>query len=327
MEVNESKANRLRYSVSLVSQGSYQFYTLTMPSDVLARTCTVSTRKEDPVKGFQRALDTRRAQEIADYIDNGHGSIPNSIVLSAQATAELKVIGRGKTLEFNDTPGAFLILDGQHRVYGFSKAKKPLRVPVVIYNNLTRTQESRLFIDINTKQRAVPSELLLDIKNLANIEDESETVLRQIFDMFHSTSGSALIGLTTPFERGDGKITRVTFNAAVKPLLESFAGRGVDAIYTILNSYLSAVQSQLPDKVDQNVLGKPVVFRATIGFFPAVALRVQDKFNGDYRADNFTHILQPLFDHLPAAKLNKPGTSWVSLRDYFATRLQAKLTF
>ena len=184
--------DRLRYSVSLVSQGSYQFYTLTMPSDVLARTCTVSTRKEDPKKGFQRVLDARRAQEIADYIDNGLGSIPNSIVLSAQENAQLKVIGRGKTLEFNDTPGAFLILDGQHRVYGFSISKTPLRVPVVIYNNLTRTQESRLFIDINTKQRAVPSELLLDIKNLADIEGESESTLRQVFDVFHATSGSAL---------------------------------------------------------------------------------------------------------------------------------------
>ena len=34
-------------------------------------------------------------------------------------------------------PEAFLILDGQHRVYGFSLAKTSLRVPVVIYNNLT----------------------------------------------------------------------------------------------------------------------------------------------------------------------------------------------
>jgi len=149
---------RLRYSVSLVRQGDYQFYTLTMPSEVLARTCTVSTRDEDPIKGFQRELDKKRADEIAHYIDEGLGTIPNSVVLSAQPAAELRVIGRGKTLEFNDTPAAFLILDGQHRVYGFSKTRKSLRVPVVVYNGLTRQQESRLFIDINTKQRPVPSQ-------------------------------------------------------------------------------------------------------------------------------------------------------------------------
>src|SRR5258705_13731486 len=109
-----------RYSVSLVTQGRHRFYTLTMPSDVLVRTCFVSTREEDPKQGFQRLLDKSRAQEIADYIDNGLGTIPNSVVLSAQAEAQLRVVGRGKTIEFRGDPKAFLILDGQHRVYGFS---------------------------------------------------------------------------------------------------------------------------------------------------------------------------------------------------------------
>ena len=44
--VTENPLKRLRYSVSLVRQGNHSFYTLTMPSDVLARTCVVSTRKE-----------------------------------------------------------------------------------------------------------------------------------------------------------------------------------------------------------------------------------------------------------------------------------------
>jgi DGQHR domain-containing protein len=190
----KESTKRLRYSVSLVRQGNHTFYTLTLPSDVLARTCVVSTRKEDPKKGFQRVLDHRRAQDIANYIDQHQGSIPNSIVLSAQPAANLKVLGRGKTLEFEDTPGAFLILDGQHRVFGFalSKSETPLRVPVVIYNNLSRTDESRLFIDINTKQRPVPSQLLLDIKQLAEIESEAETTLREIFDRFNDDLNSTI---------------------------------------------------------------------------------------------------------------------------------------
>ena len=100
-----------RYSVSLVTQGKHRFYTLTMPSEVLANTCFVTTRDEDPKKGFQRVLDGKRAQEIANYIDLGFGTIPTSIVLSAQPSAELKVVGKGKTLEFTDDPKAFLILD------------------------------------------------------------------------------------------------------------------------------------------------------------------------------------------------------------------------
>ena len=217
--MSEAKIDRLRFSVSLVRQGERQFYTLTMPSEVLARTCKVSTRKEDPKQGFQRELDKKRATEIAHYIDEGMGTIPNSIVLSAQPDADLKVIGRSKTIEFNDEPGAFLILDGQHRVFGFALAKKSLRVPVVIYNGLTRQEESRLFIDINTKQRPVPPALLLDIKRLADVESESEITLRDIFDLFDSTQGSALAGKLAPFESVHNRISRVTFNSSVKPLL------------------------------------------------------------------------------------------------------------
>lgn len=64
-----------RYSVSLVTQGKHRFYRLTMPSDVLANTCFVTTRDEDPRKGFQRLLDHNRAQQIADYIDMDFGTI------------------------------------------------------------------------------------------------------------------------------------------------------------------------------------------------------------------------------------------------------------
>src|ERR1039458_853603 len=107
------RAEPHRYSVSLVTQGNHRFYTLTLPSEVLANTCFVTTRDEDPKIGFQRVLDGKRAQEIANYIDVGFGTIPTSIVLSAQPSAELKVVGKGKTLEFTDAPKAFLILDGQ----------------------------------------------------------------------------------------------------------------------------------------------------------------------------------------------------------------------
>lgn len=322
---DSENVDRLRYSVSLVRQGKRSFHTLTMPSDVLARTCVVTTRREDPKQGFQRELDEKRAQEIADYIDKGLGTIPNSIVLSAQSAAELKIIGRGKTLEFADRPGAFLILDGQHRVFGFSKAKTQLRVPVVVYNGLSRTDETRLFIDINTKQRPVPPQLLLDIKRLAEIEDSSEIMLREIFDRFHEDVTSALTGMMAPYESAKNKITRVTFNSAIKPLLENFSGREPTEIYMIMNNYLIAAQDALHKKSPQNLLVKPVVFRAIVGLFPYIAQRVQDRYSSDYSSGNFSEILAPVFANMSAKKLEKPGTSWVNLRNYLEKRLRSKL--
>lgn len=323
---NLENDKRLRYSVSLVKQGDRQFYTLTVPSDVLARTCRVTTRKEDPTQGFQRNLDEKRALEIADYIDNQGGTIPNSIVLSAQEDAELKIVGRGKTLEFTDTPNAFLVLDGQHRVYGFSKAQTSLRVPVVIYNGLSRAEEVRLFIDINTKQKPVPPQLLLDIKRLAEIESETEQLLRDIFDSFSSDDRSALLGLMSPSEAARNKITRVTFNQSVKPLLSLFSGKGSDEIFLILNAYLAAVTAEISKKSPQPLIAKPVVFRAFMGFFRQVAQRMVDKYGNDYSAANFQTIIEPVFTNMQVKKLEKPGTSWSALRDYLEERLVSKLT-
>lgn len=317
--------NRLRFSVSLVRQGKHSFYTLTMPSEVLSRTCAVTTRQEDPIAGFQRELDSKRAAEIAHYIDKDVGTIPSSIVLSAQTAADLKIVGKGKTLEFTDTPGAFLILDGQHRVYGFSKAQTSLRVPVVVYNGLSRTEETRLFIDINTKQRPVPAQLLLDIKQLAAIEDESEAVLRDIFDAFDQNLDSALAGMMSPSEATRNKISRVTFNQAVRPLLEVFSGRTSSEVYEILNSYLIAASAEISKKTSTPLLSKPVVFRAFLGLFRSVAQRVVDKFGSEYSPSNFSSVIAPIFLNITFKKIENPGTSWVALRDYLEGRLRSKL--
>jgi DGQHR domain-containing protein len=204
----------LRYSVSLVTQGAHRFYTLTVPSDILARTSFVSTRYDDPREGFQRLLDVKRAREIARYIDEGLGTIPSSVVVSAQPEAEFKYDGRLRTIGFRDTPKAFLILDGQHRVYGFSLAKTTLRVPVVIYNGLSRKDETRLFIDINTKQRPVSNELLLDIRKLAEYENDVEHLLGKVFDLFSERPDSPLVGLMSSASKATGKISRVSFYAA-----------------------------------------------------------------------------------------------------------------
>lgn len=68
-EVAILDAGGVSYAASLVTQGKFRFYTLTMPSEVLKETCTVDMRVENPIEGFQRRLDERRAMEIAAYID------------------------------------------------------------------------------------------------------------------------------------------------------------------------------------------------------------------------------------------------------------------
>ena len=317
---------KVRYSISQITQGNHKFYTLTVPSDILARCCFATSRAEDPIEGFQRLLDTKRAEEIAKYIDSGLGTIPSSIVLSAQSEAEFEIIGKGKTAEFNISPKSFLILDGQHRVYGFTLAKSELRIPVVIYNGLSRRDETRLFIDINSKQKGVPNELLLDIKNLAEYEDDPEQRLRELFDQLNEDSSSRLYGLLSPATKAKLKISRVTFNSALKPLLPMFEGKDYDEIYDTINAYFIAFGSNLEQIDCEAQLTNSTVFKAATAFFPTVASKLKDRFGPVYSADNFNEILGSVFANTNPSKIKKPGNSFNELASYLESKLKSGFT-
>jgi DGQHR domain-containing protein len=318
---------KVRYTASNVLQNKTKFYSLTMPTDVLSKCCFVSSRDEDPIKGFQRTLDEKRALEIADYIDNQGGTIPSSIILSAQEVAEVEIIGRGRTMEFMPDPKAFLILDGQHRVYGFSKAKSTLRVPVVIYVGLNRKEESRLFIDINSKQKGVPSELLLDIKRMAEYENTTEEALRSIFDLFHNDTNSALIGKLSPASKSKNKVSRVTFNNAVSPVAQFFGDRDIDELYSILNCYLKAfLYGFFKENNIEEQLCNSIVFRALFSVFPEVASKLKDRYGPEYTVDNYEFVMSSMFTKISLQKIRKPGNSYKTLATHLSNSMKNNFT-
>lgn len=318
---NSAETETETYSASLVTQGKHRFFTLTMRSDVLAKTCTVDTRVDNPMTGFQRKLDAKRAEEIARYIDEG-GTIPSSIVLSAQPEAEFQYTRSRRSVTFRLLPKSFLILDGQHRVYGFAKANSALRVPVVIYNNLSRTDECRLFIDINTKQRPVPNELLLDIKRLAETETNEESVLRDVFDMFNSEPDSPLLGKLSGAEKARGKISRVTFNSAMKNVWDALEDSDTREAYATVAAYLSVWIAHLNERGLADKIVVPSLFKAIILLFPDVAQRVADRHGRDFSRQNFQAAMLSFFTRVKPTQLRNPGPSHTKLYETFSKALK-----
>jgi DGQHR domain-containing protein len=309
---------RIRVSASLILQAGKQFYSVTIPTNILAECCYVTTRDENPISGFQRVLDKKRAQDIADYIDAEVGTIPGSIILSAQPEAQIKLIGGSKTIEFTLDPKSFLVIDGQHRVYGFYLAEKALRVPVVIYSGLTATEEARLFIDINTKQRAVPNELLLDIKQLAEREDKKEQLLRHIFDAYANESNSALLGLMSSATRQKNRISRVTFNQAFKPVLSIFGAPEAKQIYQVTNAYITAFCDALGELGLEDQITVPTVFRAVMDTFPEVARISAAQHGKTFNKTRFASVIQPIADQLTEARFKKDSKTVKDLAALFA---------
>lgn len=322
MITTPSKIDRESVSAVLITQGRHRFFTVTLPISVLANTCTVSIRVDDPDLGFQRQLDEKRALRIAAYIDEGFGCIPTSIILSAQEASEFAYDSKAKTISFSPIPKAFLILDGQHRVYGFKKATSQLRVPVVIFSGLSRVDEARLFIDINTEARPVPNELLLDIKSLAKYENQEEEFVRSVFDLLANEPSSCMRGLMSPAERATGKISRVTFRRALRSILDQLIDSEPDRVFSALNNYLQAFRITISENPNsEKIITNATVFSAIVSMFPKVSRLVRDRFDGGFDLSGFVEVLKPLKSLKPNV-LTKPPTSYAKLADQLLGTLE-----
>lgn len=258
------------YPALKCEQNGHIFYVTTIPIADLFPWAFVVSRADDPSQGFQRVCDEKRADEISEYLTAPDKSIAQTITLSAQSRAKLTYNRSSKTISFERVKKAFMVLDGQHRLYGFSKCAKQLRVPVAIYEELPRSTEAALFIDINTKSRPVPATLLADIKLLANIESAREAILRDLYDRLSSDEKSPLYGRTSAAVASPGKLTRVAFNRAMGPALAggTLAQLDAEGRFKLLRNFLNAVQAELHDK---ELLFKPSYLSALGGILDDVA--------------------------------------------------------
>jgi hypothetical protein len=225
-----------------------------------------------------------------------------------------------KTISFERIERAFLVLDGQHRLWGYQKCRIRHRVPVAIYKGLTRAEEAKLFIDINTTQRGVPAALLLDIKQIAEIESTREKLLREFFDRLQKDPSSPLAGKLSPTKSLAGRISRVTFNKAVSPALTSgvLAENDSDFKYRIILNYLCAFDAELPQKKH---LTRAAYFEAIFELLDEV-VRSAVAQHGSAKQDSLQKVVRPLarLDVSGAAS----GKTMVSKRD-IVSLLQAAL--
>lgn len=233
------------YPCSKFEQNGHTIYLLSVPVDDLSGYCTTSLRSDGSSKGYQRGLSEKRTAAIAEYLADGSGLVPSNIVLAAQEKSRLEYNGNNKTIAFDRVPGAFFVIDGQHRLGGYALCATKHRVPIAIIAGLSAAMQAKIFIDVNTLQEPVPRSLLLDIKSIAGIENEREDELRKLYDRLGSDPASPLHEKVSPTGTDKTKLSRVTFNRAVAPLLKT-ALKDVQGMvrYELLRNYLRAVEER-----------------------------------------------------------------------------------
>ena len=160
-------------------EGKTIFYNFLLKPYDLLKISYISHKKGDDIDDFdtyQRMLAPNRLKKIGKYIDEG-GQFPTNIVVNIKTTKGLrfekqKDIGTSAygQLYLPSQYASVWIIDGQHRLYGYSYSKRSEKknsdttvFPVLAYVNLPSEKEAEMFISINCEQVKVSRNLLNEI--------------------------------------------------------------------------------------------------------------------------------------------------------------------
>jgi DGQHR domain-containing protein len=152
--------------------GGKTFYSFVSTPEQLLKICFVNHRTlADPLAlpTYQRLVKKGRLKSIGEFIKNG-GYFPTNILINfderrrfeRRATDELADVQFGD-LHLPDKYKSAWIVDGQHRLYGYSLIDQKFskqNVAVIAFEELKREDEANLFVTINHEQKTVPRTLL-----------------------------------------------------------------------------------------------------------------------------------------------------------------------
>lgn len=144
----------------------------------------VARRERRTKTYYQRSLDEKRIRNIKKYIEEEGGFFPNNIIIAFDGESRPKFISaafkpnnhiedwyfpvermKSGLLQFPITYRACAIIDGQHRLFSFSETKTDQQIPVLAIDGIDESDQARLFIDINGKQKKVDQNLLWELQN------------------------------------------------------------------------------------------------------------------------------------------------------------------
>lgn len=172
--------------------------------------------------GIQRPLSVRKVQSIKEYLELHDCSFPNSIILNIDSK-NISKIGENfiEVLQRHDT---FKIIDGQHRLSGFSaETAKKFELIVSIFVDLDESKRRNLFRTINSEQTKVNSSRIL----YSYSEDEYYTPRKMVVklaELFVSDKNSALykkiklLGTNDEYIN-DGIITLMPFSTPILKMI------------------------------------------------------------------------------------------------------------
>lgn len=218
--------------------GGHEYYSFSIEPERLLKIGYVLHRNEaikNMMPTYQRLIKKKRLQEVQKFI-NGGGYFPNSLIVSIDTggkglqfdISSTKVDGALSRLGVLHLPKKYrsaYIIDGQHRLYGYSDSQYAMTnsIPVVAFVDLDRQEQIKLFMDINENQKAVPKTLRVTLNSdmLWDSDDYNERRLAlrsKISQMFGEEETSPLLGRIVIGEDDKSSVKCITVEAIQQAL-------------------------------------------------------------------------------------------------------------
>ena len=155
--------------------GQVYYSFVTTPKDLLKIAFINHRTLNDPnaLPAYQRLLTRSRVNRIEKYISSG-GFFPTNLLLNLKAKPRFDIVkadrDTGVTYGYLYLPDEYKsawVIDGQHRLYGYSRLAESFlgqNLLVVAFDRLATDQEAKLFVTINHEQKSVPRTLLDDLQ-------------------------------------------------------------------------------------------------------------------------------------------------------------------
>lgn len=122
---------------------------------------------------YQRLVDRSRIKNIGEFLMRG-GYFPTNILINFQKKPRFDPVKRDEDADVTygylylpDTYKSAWIIDGQHRLYGYSRLDDRLlrqNMVVLAFDRMKTEDEADLFVTINHEQRTVPRNLLDELE-------------------------------------------------------------------------------------------------------------------------------------------------------------------
>lgn len=234
--------------------GNHKYYMFQIEPEKLLKLGYVNHRTNANIANFptyQRLISKARLKSSREYVENKNGYFPNNLICSLDGEIKFTPYKEGVEagiLELPQTYQSIYIIDGQHRLYGYSGSalSSTDKLIVVGFTDLTKEEQLEMFMDINENQKAVGKSLKNTLK--ADLQWESEdpnarkdALCIKIAEALGDDKDSALYGRIRTGEESETEFRCIT-TEAIKTGLKASG---------LLNVYSKGIVS-IPGYIDKN---------------------------------------------------------------------------